>query len=350
MYYFIFALPLIVTPITFYFRRRIDYKELAIQFAASWLIGALVLALGGMLKTHDTELWNGQVVSKSRVHGTYEEAYDCYCSTDSDGIESCSTCYETHYTVDWDVRCTVGVVDIKYLDRTSKSVYNSPNPKAYTNAYKGESCATQHSYTNYLIAAESSIFNKDTGQDFSMYSVPPYPYVHSYYKVNRVFGFGKLNKELNHRLNLGLRALGPSKQANIILIGNQYDNMYRYAVEQQWKGGKKNDIIVLIGMDKTNTLSWVDTITLGENAGNELMTVKMRDSIMSLKSSKAEIADNILSIVGKHFDRKAMEEYTYLKDDITPDTWVVVLSLLLCLGVNIGVAIFFYKQNRYRSY
>lgn len=350
MYYFIFALPLIVTAITIYYKKKFDLKEAAVQLFASWAIGAIVLLLGSMMATSDYEIWNGQVYDKTRVQDYWLETYECNCVTTGSGkneTTTCDTCYRDHYTVDWDVKCSVGNVKIKSLDSEYKSVYKKPDPTAYKKAFKGEFCATSHSYTNYIKAADHSLFNLDNNLNYEEYEVPNYPRIHSYYKVNRVFGFGKINKKLNELLNSELRTLGPTKQANIILIGTKYDEGYRYAVEQKWLGGKKNDVIVLVGIDGIS-IDWVDTITLGSNLGNELMTVKMHDDIMALKLVSEDIAGVVTDTIAKHFDRKPMQEFEYLKDDIQPSIWLIILSIVLCVSCNIGI--FFYFKNNSRGY
>lgn len=345
MHYLIFAIPLIVTAVTIKFKKGFDLKEASIQLIASWGIGAIVLLIGSMMATSDYEILNGKVLNKTRVHDYWEESYDCFCTTNSDGIQSCQTCYRDHYTVDWDVKCSTGNVGIKRLDWESRRVYNEPDPLPYKKAYKGEFCATTKSFKNYIKAAGNSLFNLDNNLDYSEYSVPAYPEVHSYYKVNRVFGFGKLNKELNDILNSTLRTLGATKQANIVLIGSNYDEEYRYAVEQKWLGGKKNDVIVLVGING-KLIDWVDTITLGSNLGNELMTVKMHDDIMSLKKVSKDIAGVITGTIERYFDRKPMQEFEYLKDDIKPSIWLIILSILLCISCNVGIFFYFNRNSR----
>ncbi|MCH9735909.1 MAG: hypothetical protein K0U78_15375 [Actinomycetia bacterium] len=338
------------TLITVAIKKKFEFKEAIIQFSVSWAVGVACILIATMLVSSDYEIWNGKINSKSRIHDYWLESYDCNCYQTCSGsganetcTETCSTCYTDHYTVDWNVNCSVGKINIKSLDWESKRVYDEPDPKAYKAANKGDFCATENSYTNYIKGSEGSLFNLDNNLDFSHYEVPTYPRVHSYYKVNRVFGFGKLNKELNEILNSRLRILGPQKQANIILIGTEYDESYRYAVEQKWLGGKKNDIIVIVGLIK-DRIDWVDTITLGSNIGNELMTVKINDEIMSLKTVSNMVAVSVLNNIEKHFDRKPMEEFEYLKDEIKPSFWMTIISILLCIACNIGIFIYFNRR------
>lgn len=353
MFWLIFALPFLMTGLSLFIKRGFIWQECLIQFVASFAIGAAVLATGYMTKMKDVEVWNGEITSKERTHEHYLRSYSCNCVTTCSGgknstcTTTCQTCYEDRYTVSWDVNCTAGNINIDYKDWSDDDVYLEPDPRAYKEAAKGNFCAREHSYTNYVKAASSSLFNQDSKLDFSQYKVPSYPRVYNYYKFNRVFGFDNAtNKLINTSLNHKLKKLGAKKQANIIVIGNEYDQNYRNAVEYKWKGGKKNDIIVLIGKDGSNTIKWVDTITLGFNSGNELMTVKMRDGLMALGNVDGKaISDTISYVVENYFDRKPMKEFEYLKDDIQPSNLSIALGFILCIISNIGIFVFFkYKK------
>jgi len=121
-----------------------------------------------------------------------------------------------------------------------------------------------------------------------------------------------------------LKKLGPASQANVIVIlVNTADQTYRHALETAWLGGKKNDVIVLAGVTNYPQIDWVDTITLGHNADNGLMTVTIRDELTDLGSiaSGQAFFDVIATYVAQHFDRKPMADFEYLKDDIQPATW-----------------------------
>lgn len=56
--------------------------ESSIKFGGGGLIVAalaisMAFYMGKGVKTADSEIWNGQVISKSRVHGTYTRSYSC---------------------------------------------------------------------------------------------------------------------------------------------------------------------------------------------------------------------------------------------------------------------------------
>jgi hypothetical protein len=125
--------------------------------------------------------------------------------------------------------------------------------------------------------------------------------------------------------------------------------MYRHALERAWAGGKKNDVIVLIGSTNFPTIDWVDTITLGRNSGNELMTVEMRDNLMdigTLEDHRTIIGSMVRTIEDK-FDRKPMADYEYLKDEIDPATWVIILAFFLSVALSIGATIYFHHTDHF---
>ncbi len=340
-----FLLASICTAVTMK-NKEIKLGEHVLQLTGSTIAGCLVIWLSIMSQFADFQLINGQVMNKTRVQDYWLEIYSCNCTTVND-VETCQTCTRDHYTVDWDVNCDVGVIDIKFLDSEYRSVYSTPDPEPYKNAKKGQACAVEEMYLNYIKGSKTSTFSTEEVNNFESFSVPSYPRVHSYYKVNRVFGFGNLTKDMNKILNDELKQLGNAKQANIVLLGTQdYGQEYRHAVEHIWDGGKKNDVIVMVGYDKDGLLKWADVITLGENAGNELMTVKIRDGILAQKTLSLDITKPIVENIRNHFDRKPMKDYDYLKNNVNIGFWLLLLASIITIGVNVTLFIVFRNNRR----
>lgn len=346
--------------------QTINWIEMGVHIAIPVILISIVVVVGRYGQTSDTEIWNGQITSKQRDHGYWEESYDCMCVTMSCGddcsYEVCQTCYRDHYTVDWYLKSTLGKFRLQYKDWESKRVYNEPDPTNYTRAYVGEPCSREMSYTNYIQAVPESIFNYAKGNTVETFAdlIPEYPTVYGKYHINRVLTPGitmPYRDRVNLRLGEALRTIGAKKQANIILIVvNTPDQTYRHAIEEAWLGGKKNDIIVMIGAPDFPNIAWVDTITLGANAGNSLMAVTMRDEIMKLKSFEngIRVADTITDTITKLFDRKAMDDFKYLEDEIKPPLWVIITALILGIGGSLGLTFLFHREdffeNRYRRY
>lgn len=331
------------------FSHTITLPEMGAQMLAVCLPITLIFFLGYVGQTSDVEVWNGKVTDKSRSHGHYEEAYSCHCYTDSEGMTHCQTCYEDRYTVTWKGFTTVGDFVFKHLDRGSSSVYNTPDPKSYVNCTIGEPASIEHTFKNLVKAVPDSIFNNKMTQ--STFPVPAYPTVRSFYKLNRVIDVNSGIKrderiKLNDSLNKSLITLGAQKQVNIIVIlTDNKDPMYRYAVENQWLGGKKNDVTVFVGLDGDNII-WADVMAFGLNIGNETLQVKLRDNLKAIKTFNSDaIHAIIVNDIKKYYTRPTMESFSYLEDAIEIPTWVIILSIIITLGGSIFLTFYFHTND-----
>lgn len=354
-------LALIIIPIAFTvwavnkFPHKYSWKEGILSVIITFVIVSGVYFAGKYSNTQDFEILNGEVISKKREHGSYVRPYSCNCYTSCSGsgtTQSCSTicqtCYEDRYTVDWYANTTLGKITFKSLDRSSKSVYKEPDPTVFINCLPGEPAAKESWYMNYVKATPDSLFNTKM---LDNYPVPPYPEVYSFYKYNRVINVNsKIKQEdinlLNSKLSNKLKVLGALKQVNVIVILTEIDDTsYRHAVENTWIGGKKNDVVVFLGMDDYN-YTWVDVMTWALNSGNELFRVKLKDEIFSQKQFDTDkISSSIEQQIKAHYDRPRMEDFEYLKDEIHPPTWIIVFALILSLGSTVGLAVFFYNNE-----
>lgn len=137
----------------FIWHHHITWGEMAVQLFIVCFVTWIVWALGRYTNTSDTEIWNGEVLSKHREQDTYLESYSCNCVSVSCGknctTRVCQTCYRRHWTVDWFAKTTLGKIQLHYLDRTSKSVWTTPDPPQYLDCKVGDPVAQTHSYQNW---------------------------------------------------------------------------------------------------------------------------------------------------------------------------------------------------------
>lgn len=327
----------------------INWTEMTIQIIGVTFLVTATWQLGIYGKTQDTEIWNGYVTKKDVKDDWYQTSY-C-CATDKDG-NCTATCYTDHYTRSYNGYSTVGDWVFDSIDTTSKSRRNNfPPPASYTACEIGEPAAREHTYTNYVQAVPESLFNNKDAVNLYAGKIPNYPRVHSFYKINRVLSVdskvpGKTISAINDQLNDALKTLGANKQVNVVVILTEIDDpSYRYAVENAWLGGEKNDVVIFVGLDGT-TITWTDVMTWALNKGNELFHVKMRDGIKDLGTLSADgLTTTATGLIAKHYDRPQMKDFEYLEEAIDPPTWVIFLSIFLAIGGSIALSVLFHYKE-----
>lgn len=336
--------------------RDISWSEVGLNILGIVILVTLTIAAGRHGQTADREVWNGEIVSKKRDHDSYVESYSCNCTSYSCGTAKsprtctrCQTCYRTHYTVEWYATANFGGerlrrIRLDYLDRLSRSVYNSPDPLIYKNCEPGQHASLENTYTNYVKAVPESLFNTVVKGQAYQDKIPEYPRVYGIYRFDRVINVDSsvepnVVAELNNRLNETLKTLGPEKQVNVIVILTEIDDpSYRHVVENAWVGGKKNDVVVFIGLDGME-VTWADVMTFALNKGNELFHVTLRDTLLEEQTLSVEhVVDAVDSNIYNLYDRVQMADFEYLKGEIRPPDWVIIFAAILAVGGSIGLS------------
>lgn len=371
MLYLIFViLPVIVTPwiAKLIWRRDVKLIEVAASCAIGILASVIVYACGMASQTTDTEIISGEVVSKDSQHVSCSHSYDCNCRmvripqtctgtgtnrtcTGGGSERKCDTCYEHSYDVNWSVRTNIGDFGIDRIDRQGVST-----PPRWARVVNGDPVAKTRYFTNYVKAAPESLFHAHAdlvGKFDSM--IPAYPSsVYDYYRLDRAISVGVPVPDLadwNQDLSLLMRKLGPQRQANVIVIFvNTADQSYLHALEGKWVGGKKNDIIVLIGTTSYPKIDWVAISSWTDKA---LFKVHLRDDINALQTiDRLAVMKAIETNTMATFERKQMKDFEYLKYSIEPPFWVLTLAIILGIIASLGCSYMFYRNNssfsRYR--
>lgn len=339
---------------------EINWQELGLNIVIIAVLTTATYQLGKWGATQDTEIWNGVVTDKDVSDGWYQTSY-C-CATDKDG-NCTSTCYTDHYTRSYDGFSTVGSWTFDSIDTTSRSRRDSfPPPASYTNCKVGEPASREHSYTNYVQAVPQSLFNDNSNyaEQFAG-KIPAYPRVFGFYRINRIISVGSsvpmaVQTDLNNQLNQALIRLGAVKQVNIVVIfTNISDPSYRYAIENAWLGGEKNDVIVFIGTQDGKTVQWADVMTWALNDGNELFHVKMRDGLKEQPIEATTLATFITGMISESYDRPHMADYEYLENEVTPAPWVMGLAIFISIVGSMLLTVYFhrvdvdlFRRSRYR--
>lgn len=361
---FVLLFPLIVPWITkLIWPHEIKWVEMLTALGVGVVVSAIVFACGMVSQTADVEVWNGEVISKTTEHVSCSHSYDCNCRTvripqscsgsgtkrtcSGGGTErKCDTCYEHRFDVSWDVHSNVGNWNISRVDRQGLV----PPPR-WTQVNPGDPASSTHMFTNYVKAVPDSLFHANLTNTFEG-KIPEYPSsIYDYYKIDRVLSVGVPVPDIgnwNQDVSNMLRKLGPQKQANaIVVFVNTADESYMHALEGKWIGGKKNDVIVVMGVTEYPKIDWVGVSSWTDKA---ILKVQLRDDIMALGTvDRPKIINAINSNIMKTFTRKQMKDFEYLKYQIEPPFWVLTLAIILGILASLSTSYAFYRNNNPRN-
>lgn len=357
--YWLLLVPLLIGALHMWTLRK-NWREGLVVTGLSTAVGAILtvafffISIGS--QTTDIEIWNGKVTSKERVHGSYVRSYLCNCRnacTDSGNTRSCTTncdtCYEDRYTVHWYCHTTIGRYTIDYEDWNSRRVYSLPDVPRWLAIEEGDPVSAARQYTNYIQAVPETLFKPASAELKKKFAplIPAYPdKVYDFYHVDRFLSPGISVAEAK-RWNVGISELlkdrGPKKQVNLVVVAAKTaDPNYEFALRDAWQNANKNDVVLVLGTPSWPKIEWVRVITWSKS---ELFKVELRDRVLELGEAKPE---TVLKVVGdqidKNFERRRMREFEYLKGEIDPPMWVIVLMIVLQVGAAAGVQYYIHKH------
>lgn len=341
-------IPLIIIIIGSQFTKKICWRELIMMIGAQIIIAGISCVIVSCQNTQDVEVINGEVLSKTSKHVSCSHSYRCFCHQSCSGTgknrschEVCQTCYRHSYDVSWYVRSNIETITISRIDSQGLK-----EPPRWSRVKIGEPYATLQNYENYVKASPDTLFRHQGSLEKYKNSIPNYPdRVYDYYHINRLIEVGtnvsnksKWNAEISE-IN---KRIGPKKQANFVLVFTNKPHDYFYALQQAWIGGKKNDIIVVIGLEHNNNKpKWVEVMAWAKNKD---IYVNLRDDILELTTITPEtLLPTVEADIMKYFIRKPMHDFEYLASIITPTTTQWIVSIIIGLIVAIG-QLFYYHH------
>jgi hypothetical protein len=343
------VVPIAIALGTLYFwRREVNVGEFAALLAIPAIVVLIGLGIARWQSTTDVEILNGRISSKVRERVSCEHSYSCNCRTVCSGSgknESCSTtcdtCYEHSYDIDWVIYSTIGTrTAIDRIDRRGLDM-----PPRWGVAYLGEPFAASHSYTNYILANPDSVLLGGKGDVKRFASlIPPYPSnVWDYYRAQHVLNAGGapvadwqswewLLREVNGDL-------GPMKQVNIIvLFVKTADPAYTLALKDAWVGGKKNDVVVVIGTLDGKKMEFVDVVSWTPKF---IYKIELRDTLYKIGSldRRDDIVSAICTVTVGKYERMHMSDYKYLLRSFQPSSMAMVMLFILATALAIGFSV-----------
>ena len=340
-----FAIPLVIAIGGYmWFGKKVTLKELILHLVIQAVVVGIICGVVFYKNTMDTETWNGQVAQKTREKVSCSHAYPCRCRPVSCGKNCtsihCDICFSHPYDVDWDVRTT----NNENLSISRVDWQGLTEPPRWSSIKIGEPTSIPHSYQNYIKAAPDTIFREQGKTDVILPSYPNSYY--DYYRLDRLVQVGvsvpdaaSWNKELSE-LN---GSLGGQRQVNMVVtLVRGYGHDWFKNLERHWIGGKKNDVVLVIGLNADDSVAWADTMAWTDHA---YFKVKLRDDVLAIgKLDRAAIMSAIGDAVGKYYKRKPMSDFEYLKSSVAPTKseygWGLFFSILVSV-----LTLWFMEEN-----
>lgn len=330
------------------------------------LTGVVVIVVGGGYgigyrisresATRDYETWNGRIVKKAQERVSCEHSYACNphpCMCDEDG---CSTCWDTCYehSNDWDWAFYTSNAERVEIDRVDRR--GSREPPRFAKIRIGDPTALVHEYTNYIKGNPWSILRRHGSADQLKDLIPPYPVaVYDYHYVNRFLsrGVSGIPEEVVAFWNKDLMELnadlGRKKEVNIIVVAvGTEDSSFLQALEEVWLGGKKNDVVVILGVPKYPAIAWARVMSWTRAEELKISVPDSLEAIGSLEKRK-EILGAVRSETERLFVRTSMKEFEYLLAGIQPPFWVFMVLSVIGVAASAGLTIYFYREDPFDS-
>lgn len=358
-----------------FFNHSITLIEAAVQIVVIILIATGLYAAGRYSGATDYELWNGEITRKEIQREScpqyWRDSTDWFCTeyrtrTVEDGPprQVCSgegekrTCswvqdYKTQYKYiyPWEQKFYLhtNVKETFYISRVDAQ--GAIVPPRYQSAYVTEPVAVQKSYSNWVMAASGSIFHED-GQVEEKYKdiLPKYPLtLRNIYVADRIVTVGNVKAPfwLNDKLREDLRVLGPQRQMNVVFVLADADVVgddFPYAVRRAWKGFKKNDAVIFLGL-RQNKLVWQNVMSWSKKS---IFDLSMRNDIAEFQGKEVDYRVVMASLMKhgiEHYERRSMKEFEHLKSQIPTPTWLTFLTIMLSVGGSLGLTWFFHKHD-----
>lgn len=333
-----------------------DLSELGIALLINIIFASLMAGTFTIYKNSkvkDTQIFNGEVLKKEIKRVSCSHSYQCMCVTQPNGPRICQTCYRHAYDLDYIVYTSVGDIKIKRIDSRGINV-----PPRFEQVKIGEPASLEYNYKNYLLSSKDTLFLDDyqsIKEKYSHYTNIPYPRTRDYYRINRVVDLmnsresRKVSKEINDYLNDELKTLGKSHQLNIVVYITREDEDFFYHIINSINGGKQNDVILVLGLDKN--VKYIKSTSFAKGTNNALLHNKIALFSSDLKTTPIKAEDSltvirdVLVLIKDNFKRVPPEQYQFKMDAIEIPVPLIIFIILLNIGCSVGINLFLSKQR-----
>ena len=352
-----------------YFKHKMVWWEFFLPFVASIVLIVICREISIQSQTTDVE-WLSYYATEAiytedwdeLVHYTEEESY-----TDSAGKTHTKTVHKTrvdYHAPYWELTLsgsggTVDTNENNYSRLKNKwnatpdfvnmhRDYHSKNGNRYIVRWAGQidkidPYVMSNLYEN-RVKASNSVF-KFEDVDPKKYGLYEYPNIDDDNHMTAILGGMPGRQSVDLYLQTQNSILGEKKQVRIVILlfSNKLQEI-ALKQEQYWKGGKKNEIVICLGLDIFNKVNWAYVFSWCEN---ETLKTHLKQDALDMQGNYQfdlmKYCKIVVSAVNKEFNRKQFSDFDYLS--VEPGMTAIFITYILTLIINIGVSIWAIKNE-----
>jgi hypothetical protein len=354
MYILFFAVPLIVWVIVarLIWKHSFSTKEMIIQSVPTVLVITTIFVLSDVMQTSDSRVVNGTITSKEAKKESCPIGWvtytDGHCTeyrtrqkyigqtcTTTNGKRTCTNNYRTEYNYyyPWEKRYYLYSEDLnsKFEIRRVDS-QGTQTPPRFARIEKGAPASDMESYTNYIGAADSSVFYENTVEPIDI----NYPSIKNQFELQRVIFYDvNVDSALAEFWNETLSAVNTTvkeTEANVIIVVTSEPRSFSNRLTKTWRGHKINDVVVTIGVNDELNIKWSEVNSWSKES---LVNIKIRDEIQKMTSLDPSKINKIIETnVLEHYQVQPEEAFEYLAEDIKPPMWVMIMAFIVILIIS----------------
>jgi hypothetical protein len=362
--WFAVFVPLLSIPFLIWrFPHKVVWWELAVPVLSSILLIAACKASIEAIQTTDTEYWGGHL-TQAEYYEAWNERVSCrhpkYKTVrNKDGTTSnVQDGYEHAYDVDYhpsyreasDSNGITVSISSDHFEQLTKRFsnrqfvdlhrsYHTIDGDKYVTKWDGqeetlEPFTSVHRYEN-RVACSDSIFNFEK-VDPKQYGLFEYPEIFDSYRCRSILGGPVENQdEAERRLSLLNATLGRVKQIRVwVLVYYDKPMAAAYAQQQYWKNGNKNELIIAVGLNQDQKVSWAQVFSWTDK---EQFKADVRSKLIEQEGQPlnlVSVVDWLQTATQRDWVRKEFKDFSYIT--VEPPGWAIALSFFLTFIVTAG--------------
>ncbi|KPK10639.1 MAG: hypothetical protein AMJ56_07665 [Anaerolineae bacterium SG8_19] len=215
-----------------------------------------------------------------------------------------------------------------------------------------EPIVREYTYENRL--QTQSHWGQVSDEDKKLYDVFEYPSVPGGWRLQAVLtngpSFRKADQHLQY-LNgyLNTDKAGYKKVRLWLLV---YNNQPQSSAELQrayWKGGNKNEIVIMLGTNAEKEIAWADVMSHTDES--RALIIEIRDKLLlEMREGKGDFSGKLTDedllkftqwlgeAVQAEYVKPSFEQYNYIQ--VAPSLFAIILTYIIVLVVNVGAGAF----------